>query len=104
MVYVFSFDHSKNIEKNNYFIFLFVVYLSETLKAENFRGEFFHGKLVYGEVSYNHQKYMSMYAASVEQSEAEQLDFWSALGMFAQLELCSCTKSRGLKDKTTKQT
>ena len=34
MVYVFSFDHSKKIEKQNYFISLFVVYLSETLKAK----------------------------------------------------------------------
>ena len=55
MVYVFSFDHNKKIEKtNNYFISLFVVYLSETSKAKlgRFEDICFTAKLSYGDFSY----------------------------------------------------
>ena len=54
MVYVFSFDHSKKIEKkNNYFVSLIAVHLSETSKAKLGRLEdtCFTAKLSYGEFS-----------------------------------------------------
>ena len=53
MVDVFSFNHSKKIEKKNYFISLFVVYLSETSKAKLSRLEdtCFTAKLSYGAIS-----------------------------------------------------